>query len=96
MYVHKITDSTKDIDYVIRGKGLTLSSIIHARDRWFNGNILNLYNALYNEKALQFDLTKGQPMLTMNKDMSVSTNNYFQRTVKATYQKGKCEDYFNY
>ena len=30
MYVHKITDSTGDIDYVIRGIGLTQNSIKYA------------------------------------------------------------------
>ena len=94
MYVHKITDSSNEIDYVIRGKGLTQKSIQYAfRDKQFNGNVMELYKHLYEGNEYTFDLTKGQPCFSMNKDMTVSTLKKFERKIKVTYEEGDVEWY---
>ena len=41
MYVDKLQDSTGEIDYMIRGKGLTTKSIIHAAKK-FDNDIIKL------------------------------------------------------
>ena len=95
MYVHKITDSTNEIDYVIRGKGLTLNSIIYEFQSHFHNNPMELYKHLYDGNNVIFDLTKGQPMMKMNKDFTVSTNKAFNRKINVKYEEGKREDYFD-
>ena len=95
MYIHKITDSSNDIDYVIRGKGLTLNSIKHEYKNHFHNDPMELYKHLYDGLNVIFDLTKGQPMMKMNKDFTVSTNKAFKRKIKVTYEEGKREKYFN-
>ena len=95
MYVHKITDSTGEMDYVIRGKGLTQNSIKYA-SKSFNGNYLELYKHIYEGHSQTFDLTQGQPCFSMNKNMTVSTNEVFKRNIKTTYEEGSREKYFDY
>ena len=57
MYIHKITDSSNDIDYVIRGKGLTLNSIKHEYKNHFHNDPMELYKHLYEGNNVIFDLT---------------------------------------
>ena len=92
MYVHKITDSSNEIDYVIRGKGLTQNSIKYAA----KGDYMKLYQSIFNGNTQSFDLTQGQPCFSMNKNMTVSTVKQFQRTIKTTYDEGNRDDYFTH
>ena len=96
MYIHKITDSTKDIDYVIRGKGLTLNSIKELAKENFDGDYMALYKAIFDGAVETFDLTKGQPCFKLQKNMTVSTLNEFKRRIRTNYEEGKVEDYFKY
>ena len=93
MYIDKLVDSTGDVDYMIRGKGLTLASIQHAAQSEYNNDYMKLYEAIYNGKAQMFDLTKGQPCFSMNKDMTVSTVEKFMRKIKTPYEEGNINDY---
>ncbi len=67
MYIDKLQDSTKQIDYMIRGKGLTQSSIKYATDSEHHSNYMSLYKSIYEGNSQTFDLTKGQPCFSMNK-----------------------------
>lgn len=96
MYVHKITDSTGEIDYVIRGKGLTLNSIKYLADEEFDGDIMKLYKFLFEGNTLTFDLTSGQPCFKFQKNMTITTLNEFKRRIKTNYEKGEIEKYFEY
>ena len=81
---------------MIRGKGLTQSSIKYATDREHHSNYMSLYKSLYEGNSQTFDLTNGQPCFSMNKNMTVSTVKAFTRTIKTTYEEGKDESYFAY
>ena len=94
MYIDKLQDSTGQIDYMIRGKGLTQASIKYAADRWYHANYMELYRSIYDGKCQTFDLTKGQPCFAMNKNMTISTVKSFTRTIKTTYEEGKRSEYF--
>ena len=94
MYIDKLQDSTGEIDYMIRGKGLTQKSIEHAYKSRFHMNPMELYKHLYEGNAYVFDLTRGQPCFFMNKNMTVSTLKKFQRKIKTKYAEGKIEEYF--
>ena len=96
MYIDKLQDSSKQIDYMIRGKGLTQASIEYAADRWHHSNYMELYRSIYEGNNQTFDLTKGQPCFAMNKNMTVSTVKAFSRTIKTTYEAGKRDEYFKY
>ena len=95
MYIDKLQDSTGEIDYMVRGKGLTQNSIKYATKK-FNNNPLALYKSMYEGKSQTFDLTKGQPCFEMNKNMTVSTKTKFERKIKTLYEEGIIDDYFRY
>ena len=95
MYIDKLQDSTGETDFMIRGKGLTTKSIIHAAKR-FDSNPMKLYEHLYNNHKVRFDLTYGQPCFEMNKNMSVSTRKEFMRQIEVKYEEGEVEKYFDY
>ena len=94
MYVDKLKMSDNSYEYMIRGKGLTLNSIKYEYQAHFHNNPMELYKHLYDNYSITFDLTKGQPMFIMNKDMTVSTNKVFRRKIKVSYEEGKREGYF--
>ena len=94
VYIDKLQDSTGDIDYMIRGKGLTQQSIIHAGEQ--KGGLMNLYKSLFNGNEEEFDLTIGQPSFDMRNDFSVSTREHFIRKTRTTYEEGLREEYFEY
>ena len=95
MYVDKLQDSTGEIDYMIRGKGLTQKSINYA-GKSFDGDVMKLYKYIYDGNTQTFDLTKGQPCFSMNSNMTVSTLHKFERKIKTLYEEGIREEYFNY
>ena len=92
MYVDELTDSTGDIDYMIRGKGLTQTSIKQVAKRM--GGIRELYEYLYKGNVVAFDLAENQASFKMNKNMTISTNEHFIRNVKTTYSEGNISEYF--
>ena len=96
MYVDKLKMSDNSYEYMIRGKGLTLNSIKYEYQSHFHNNPMELYKHLYDNYSITFDLTKGQPMFIMNKDMTVSTNKVFRRKIKVSYEEGKRDGYFKY
>ena len=95
MYVHKLMNSKGEVDYHLRGKGLTQQSIKH------NCMIDNVYDPIafytkmYEGSEEVFDLTIGQPCFSMNKDLTVSTNEEFKRRVSCKYEEGVRDKYFN-
>ena len=80
---------------MIRGKGLTQASIHYAAHQFHHSNFMNLYRSIYEGKSQVFDLTKGQPCFSMNKNMTVSTVKTFTRSIKTTYEEGKRDEYFH-
>lgn len=96
LYIDKLTDSTGQVDYMIRGKGLTWNSIKHACETKFGGDYMALYKHMYEGNEQTFDLTKGQPCFKMNADFTVSTVKAFLRKTKTIYQEGNRDEYFHY
>ena len=92
MYVDILTDSSNEIDYMIRGKGLTQTSIRQAAKRM--GGIKELYTYLYQGNVVAFDLAENKASFKMNKNMTISTNEHFIRNVKTTYSEGNISEYF--
>ena len=95
MYVDKLRMSDGSFEFMTRAKGITLKSIQEVA-KSYDGDIVALYKELYHGKVQKFDLTAGQVMFSMNKNMTVSTIPEFIRTVEVKYSEGKPEDYFLY
>ncbi len=95
MYIDKLQDSTGDIDYMFRAKGITQNAVTYAA-KSFNNDYMKLYESLYNGQEIEFDLTQGQPCFSMNTNMTVSTLKKFERRIKTTYEEGSREQYFSY
>ena len=96
MYIDKLTDSSNEIDYMMRGKGITQESIKYVIENEFNNNPMALYEHIFNGNTQTFDLTKGKPAFDMKNNMSITTREHFERRIKTNYVEGKREEYFNY
>ena len=90
----ELIDSTGQIDYMVRGKGLTQECIKHEAKKC--GGYINLYEKMFKGEKVTFDLTNGSPSFTLNKDMTISTNSEFKREAKTTYEEGDDSKYFEY
>jgi len=94
LYIDKLQDSTGEIDYMIRGKGLTQESIKYTAEK--HGGFMNLYKKLFEGEEITFNLCDGQACFEMKKDFTVSTRKKFERKVKTTYPEGDRNNYFLY
>ena len=75
----------KDIyGYHIRMKGVPVDSIIYKANEEFNGDVIKLYNKLYEDPdGLEFDLLCGSRVrFEFNKDMTINNKSEFKRRVK--------------
>jgi len=91
-YIHKLTDSTGDIGYQFRLKGITEEAVRNKAD----GNLMNLYKELYDGESIKFDLAKGRPTFKFTDNFTVTSLSNFIRTIKSNYDEGKSEEYFTY
>ena len=94
MYIDKLLLSDNTYDYMFRGKGLTVKSILNLAKDKYNNDLMTLYNDLYNGKKLTFDLAKGQTCFKMTKDLAVANLSSFPRKIKVKYEEGNEDDYF--
>ena len=96
IYMDKLTDSTGDIWYHLRGNGIAQQSIKAITNEKYNEDYVKTYEVLYNNETLTFDLTKEQPYFMMNNHFTVSSKKEFLRRIKTVLSEGKPEDYFIY
>lgn len=96
IYVDKLTDSTKETSYHIRGKGLTQNSIKQITKDEYGNDFIKMYEALYNGDELTFDLTAGQPSFDMKNDFTISSRKEFLRHITCNLPEGKIDEYFTY
>ncbi|KAK8836564.1 hypothetical protein M9Y10_037498 [Tritrichomonas musculus] len=82
---YKITDVMQ-----IANSNIHANSIKHAA----NGDVMSLYQSIFDGNSQTFDLTQGQPCFSMNKNMTVSTVKSFIRNIKTTYDEGNRDEYF--
>ena len=92
----KLTDSSGEIGYHLRGKGITQQSIKVLTNEKFNGDFVKTYDALYNNETLTFDLTAGQPSFVFSNDFTVSSRKEFLRRIKSELPEGDINKYFEY
>lgn len=90
-YIDKLTDGeTKDdqgnlvYDYHVRMKGMNKRGIVHRADEDFNGNLMKVYEKLYEGHELEFDLCGGGQMPTFDyqSNGTISSKMEFTRKIK--------------
>ena len=71
------------VDYHIRMKGIPNSCLYHASKKYGFANIFDMYEALYNGKSIEFDLTNNgeKANFKYNSDYSCETLSIFKRTI---------------
>ena len=71
-------------DYHIRMKGVSNQSIQHLAYEKYNGDIMKIYEELYEGKELEFDLLCGGKKVSFefHKDMTISSRQLFKRKIK--------------
>ena len=70
------------IDYHIRMKGVPCDAIIHKANEDYDGDLIKLYNDLYDGKEITFNLLAVRPKFEMTKDMKIITKTKFNRRIK--------------
>ena len=77
---------------IIRMKGITHSSIDYTAKKDFGGDVLKMYEHLFDGKSVNFDLLCGgtKDMFKSEKDMTIRTlkSGEFSRTVSFNYEIG--------
>ena len=85
-YIDRITGKDKDgndlIDYHIRMKGVNSKCIRVKAEQQYNGDLIKLYEDLYNGKKIEFDLLTGCVSFEMKKDMSIVSRKKFRRAIQ--------------
>lgn len=85
-YLDKITGFDKEgnklVDYHIRMKGVNSKAIITKANQEYNGELVDLFEDLYNGKKIEFDLLTAGPSFQLNKDMTIRSRKKFRRAVQ--------------
>ena len=85
-YIDRITakdENGKDLyDYHIRMKGVNSACIRVKAEQDYGGDLVKLYEDLYNGKKIEFDLLTGGVSFDMRKDMSIVSRKKFTRGIK--------------
>ena len=76
-------NGTDIYDYHVRMKGIPNDCIIDKANKEFNGDIIALYNYLYeNPEGLEFNLLACRPKFEFHKNMTISSKQKFNRRIK--------------
>ena len=83
MYVDMLKNEENKEGIHYRMKGVNLDCVkLYSEE--FNLSIFDIYNKLYNDEELTFDLLKAKPCFKMNDNQTVTNLLNFERTIKAT------------
>ena len=76
--------------YHTRMKGIPNDCIVHKADTEFGGDIVALYEELYNNpEGLEFNLLACRPKFEYKKNMAIVSKSKFNRRVKFNYEDGE-------
>ena len=83
MYVDMLKNEKNESGIHYRMKGVNLDCVkLYSEEN--NLSIFDIYNKLYNNEELTFDLLKAKPCFKMNDNQTVTNLLNFERTIKAT------------
>ena len=93
-YIDKLRFNDSTFGFMSRAKGIPqLTRYIEAQDN-YNGDIMKMYEHLYEGNAIEFDLLKGSTKFKFNSNQTITNLDKFPRTLKTNYEEGKMETYF--
>ena len=83
MYVDMLKNEKDESGIHYRLKGVNLDCVkLYSEEN--NLSIFDIYNKLYNDGEITFDLLKAKPCFKMNDNQTVTNLSNFERTIKAT------------
>ena len=83
MYVDMLKNEKDESGIHYRMKGVNLDCVkLYSEEN--NCEIFDIYNKLYNDEEITFDLLKAKPCFKMNDNQTVTNLLNFERTIKAT------------
>ena len=83
MYVDMLKNEKDESGIHYRMKGVNLDCVkLYSEEN--NCEIFDIYNKLYNDDEITFDLLKAKPCFKMNDNQTVTNLSTFERTIKAT------------
>ena len=83
MYVDMLKNEKNESGIHYRMKGVNLDCVkLYSEEN--NCEIFDIYNKLYNNEEITFDLLKAKPCFKMNDNQTVTNLSTFERTIKAT------------
>ena len=91
-YAHKLINSKGNIDYKVAMKGITQEAIRTKSE----GDLMKLYERLFNGETIPFNLTDGRPKFEFSDVFTVKSLEKYIRKVKGTYELGERDLYFSY
>ena len=99
MYIDRLVVKTSDqqtvYDYHIRMKGISRYAIERVAEEAYGGDIMKLYQDLYEGKTLNFDLVDcWHPVFKLNNDYSVEYLHSFSRELTSKLEEGDPDKYF--
>ncbi len=84
MYVDKLKNDVGQIHHHIRLKGVPNETIEIMVNEKYGGDPMKLYDHLYNDGEETFDICKGRPQFSFNKNGTIKTMTEFNRKIKKT------------
>jgi hypothetical protein len=90
-YIDKLTNSSGGIAYHMRCKGVPQECLRTVIREQFEDKPMELYECLYNDLALTFDLCKNRVQFKFNKNLTIETMTDFKRRVQRNTNWGKEE-----
>ncbi len=84
MYIDKLTNDDGEMAYHIRLKGVPNATIDIVVNEQYGGDPMKLYDQLYNGGSETFDICRGRPQFSFDKNGTIKTMIEFKRTVKKT------------
>ena len=91
-YIHKVMNSKGNVAYVKKMKGISQEAI----ESKSNGNLMDLYERIFNGECVGFNLADGKPKFEYSNSFTVKSLESYIRKVKGNYDLGEREKYFEY
>ena len=92
MYIDKLKIKNGEFDFQYRMKGIPQQCIkLEANNKY-----MELYEKIYNEENVNFNLLSAKVHFKQSRDYTISTVDKFTRTAASVYKEGNVEKYFEY
>ena len=81
-YIDHLFNVDEEDDYCIRMKGVPSNTLIAESNENYEGNLMKMYNEMFNGKEITFNLLKGNAGIELKSNFTVETRKSFERKIK--------------